>query len=391
MQSKLWGNVDSALTALGQRLAVSDQLEVRAGQGLGELLHLEKHWRALVASMPQASFIHAFDWQYAYQQHLEPHPDSIQYFSFFDHDRAVAIFPLRRVRRLVGRILLWLWELPTHAHLVLADPLISPECDVARLIRRLIKMLNTLPYSPWNALHLPNLLEDSLIIRRRLPETLPWAYLEKTGQSMYFECADMVGALARSSSQFKRNLRRQGKKLAQRGVVTFTLARQGEALDAAYADFLRLEASGWKGHGGQASAIALYPRLRDFYGALKERFAASGDCLISLLKLNDVAIAAQFCLLAGGTLYIQKITYDEAFSAEGPGNQLMFKLLEHCCDEPGISQLSLVTGPAWAKGRWNPLSRDVSEVYVFRPGWRGFSGLVMRRFKQQIWAPALAR
>lgn len=399
MESELQRGVDSTLTypvlaipaAPDTRVATTEHIEVTTGRGLAALRLLEKHWRALAASLPQASFIHAFDWQYAYLKHLETNPESTHYVSFFDRGRAIAIFPLRRVRRSVGRIRLWQWELPTHPHLALADPLLSPEWDSAALIRRLIGTLNTPPFLPWNTLHFPNLLDDSVTVRSRLTESLPWMHMEKTEQSMYFRCTDLPTTLARCSSQFKRNLRRQGKRLAERGIVTLSIARRGQELDAAYTDFLRLEAAGWKGKTGQASAIALHPGLLGFYSELKERFAATEDCLIALLNLDGVAIAAQFGLIAGDTLYIPKLAYDETYSAEAPGNQLMYKLLDYCCREPGIDQLSLVTSPAWAKSRWNGENRDVWEAYVFKPGLRSLSGLLMRRFKRQVWEPTMAR
>jgi hypothetical protein len=127
-----------------------------------------------------------------------------------------------------------------------------------------------------------------------------------------------------------------------------------------------------------------------FYRELKERFSRVEGSLISLLKIDDVTIAAQFCLQVGDVLYIQKIAYDEAWHAEAPGNQLLYQLLEHCCQHPGIRQLSLVTAPAWAIGRWNPASEQVWEAYVFKACPRGLGGLAMRRFKTQLAWPAQA-
>jgi len=382
------GSAASPVPATGLRS--THLIEERVGHGLAELLCLEEHWRALALNSVRSRFIHTFEWQLAYLQNLENHPDATYYVSFFANGRAIAIFPLRRIRRSVGHIPQWLWELPTHPHLILGEPLIAPEWADADLIRRLIETLDRCPNLPWDALHLPNLLEDSLVMRLLQAKSLPRTHLEQTGQSMFFHCGDLNQALANCSSQFKRNLRRQGKKLAQRGVVSFSLVGQGAELDAAFADFLRLEASGWKGESGKASAISLHAHLLGFYGELKARFSRRGGCLISLLKLDGVAIAAQFCLLVDGIVYIQKIAYDEAWHAEAPGNQLLYRLLEYCCAEPSIRQLSLVTAPSWAFGRWNPDHLQVWEAYVFRASPRGLGGLAMRRFKHRLGGPAQA-
>lgn len=369
----------------------ASRIEVRVGTGCDALQGLESDWRMLAALLPHASFIHSFDWQRAWLAHLEPDPATIHYVSMYDQGQPIALFPLRRLRRSVGTIKLWMWVLPTHPHLVLCDALMAPQWPAHVLIRRLVKLLNQQMMQTWDALHLPNMPGDSVTMRSRLGATLRWTHEEKTGQSMYFECNSLDSALADCSNSFKRNLRRQGKKLAQQGAVTLTLARSGGDLDATFAEFLRLEASGWKGEEGKSSAIALHAHLLGFYTELKTRFAATDDCLISLLKLDGVAIAAQFCLLAGGTLYIQKIAYDETWHAEAPGNLLLYRLLEYACRDARIQRLSLVTGPAWAVGRWNPQAQDVWEVHVFKPSLGGLCRFAMRRFKQQVWMPVRSR
>lgn len=377
-------------TAPKAQLHPSARIEARIGQGMSALLFLENDWRSLAATAGHSRFFQSFEWQLAYLKHMEPRPEATRYVSFFANGRAIAIFPLRRNRRSVGRISLWLWELPSHSHLILGEPLIAPEWASADLIRCLINTLDSDPALPWDALHLPALLDDSVAIRLLRETALPRTHLEQHGQSMFFHCSDMATALANCSGPFKRNLRRQGKKLSQHGTVTLSLARQGAELDAAFAEFLRLESSGWKGENGKASAINLHPHLRGFYGELKDHFAANDACLISLLKLNGEAIAAQFCLQAGTTLSIQKIAYDETWRAEAPGNQLLYQLLEYCCREPGIKQLSLVSSPAWAIGRWNPASQPVWESYVFKASLRGLGSLLMRRGKTRLAGPAQA-
>jgi len=362
-------------------------LEVRVGRGTPELLALEKHWRALAASLSKPALIHDFDWQWSYLDHLSSDPESIVYISFFANDQAVAIFPLSRVRRSVGRLRLWLWELPKHPHLVLGDMLVAQEWSRSDLIRRLLQTLDERLDLPWDGLHFHNMLEDSMARHLLLSESPALVHLEKTGQSMYFQCGNLETALANCSKRFKQNLRRQSRKLAQQGTVSLTLARQGTELDAAFTEFLRLESSGWKGRNGKASAIACHPRLLGFYRELKDRFAANNACLIALQKLNGIAIAAQLCFLSGSTLYIQKIAYDEAWKAEAPGNQLLLKVLEHACDNPAISHVSLITGPAWAVGRWNPESCEVWEAYVFKNNLRGLGALTMRRIKTRLWEP----
>ncbi|HEX5803594.1 MAG TPA: hypothetical protein VFY24_11255, partial [Azospira sp.] len=77
----------------------ASRIAVRVGHGPGELLALEPAWRALLASLPRPLFVHAFEWQRAYLECLANDPEATCYISLFDGSRAIAIFPLRRVRR----------------------------------------------------------------------------------------------------------------------------------------------------------------------------------------------------------------------------------------------------------------------------------------------------
>lgn len=377
--------------ALTEGLDQGGRIEVRVAQGLNGFLALEPHWQALVASMPERRFMHAFGWQLAYLQHLETAPESMHFFSFFAGERAVAIFPLRHRRYSVAGIPMWFWELPSHPHLVLGDALVAPSLDAASLMPALIESLNRLRNHPWDVLRLADLLDDACALKALRATTLKRTLYVKTGASMYFPCADLETALGNTSSAFRRNLRRQRKKLGQHGAITLTLAREGQALEVAFAEFLRLETSGWKGRAGRGSAILLHPRLFRFYSALKDYFSAGEGCQVALLKLDGKPVAAQFSLISGGSLYLQKIAYDEAWSAEAPGNLLLYDVLEHCCAGGHISRLSLVTAPPWAVGRWNPCSMDVWDASVFRASLPGLLYFSLRWCKYHMVIPAQAK
>jgi CelD/BcsL family acetyltransferase involved in cellulose biosynthesis len=368
-------------------LARIGEINARIGRGMAELASLTPYWHDLAESLPAARFIHTHAWQMACVRYLFGHPESVYYVSFFSHGRAIAIFPLRRVNRSVGRVALWLWELPTHPHISLAEPLIAPDADVPQLIGLLLEVFERRINLPWHALHLPGMVDDAMTASALRNADWPLTRIEKMGESMHFDCHNLETAMRNCSSTFRRNLRRQRKKLEQRGTVTLTLARQGQALQEAFADFLRLEGSGWKGEAGRGSAICLHPELAGFYGELRDGFGWEDNCLIALLKLDGVAIAAQFCLLAGSTLSIQKIAYDEAWHAEAPGQQLMHDMLGYACANPAITRVSLLTAPLWAKGRWNPEKSDVWEAYFFNRHPRSLLACALRSAKGRLQAP----
>ena len=380
--------LDSAPPSVAKKRSLeASAIDVRVTQGVAGLMGLERDWNTLLASQLETSFSQSFAWQMACVRHLPGAVQDVHFFSFYADGRVIGIFPLRRVLHSVGGISLWLWALPTHAHISLIDPLIAPDIDAAPLIHRLSEALNQRGSLPWHGLHLPNLPGNSALLRSLLAHRPAMSMIENMGQSMYFDCRDIETAMRNCSSAFRRNLRRQRKKLEQHGKVTLSLARRGPELEAAFIDFLRLEASGWKGEEGKGSAIRLHPYLMGFYTELRDGFGWEDGCHIFLLKLDGVAVAAQFCLLAGGTLSIQKIAYDQTWQAEAPGSLLMRETLDYACADPTIHRLSLVTAPNWAKGRWNPECIDVQEIHVFNRRPRSLLAAALRWGKHRFAEP----
>jgi len=353
-------------------------LEVRIGFGLDELGMLAGGWTALTQQRANGRFHHLLSWQASHLKHLERRHASVCFFSFYRHGALVAIVPLRLTWRRVMGLPLRLWELPYHSHVPLCDVVLADREQASEVFAALVRTLNTID-ADWDAVCFPRLLEDSNALGAVRSERLPRSVTIRTGRSMYFPCRSLETALQNASGDFKRNLRRQRKKLDQQGHVAITIAEDPLALDAAFADFLRLEASGWKGNAG--SAIRLQPHLVNFYRELLQPLAADARCIIARLSLNGSAIAAQFGLLAGRTLYLLKIAYDETFSPMAPGSQLLHEVLRYCCDSPEIDQLSLVTGPAWAANRWNPDAMPVWDAYVFNASLSGLGCYLAKRVK----------
>lgn len=350
-------------------------------QGLDGLITLRDAWATLAQTLPDGRFHHQYAWYLSYLRHLEQDPSAVHFFSFFRNGRPVAIFPLRWSRGKVSGIKLRLWELPVHPHMDLCDALVAPDEDGAALFPDLLDALRRRTGYPWDAVHLPKLLDDAIALRALLAAALPRVRIVRTGQSLYFPCHDMAAATHRSSKEFKRNLRRQRRKLEQRGCIEVSLVEAREMLDEAFSDLLNVEASGWKGEGGRGSAIYLHQHLIDFYHDLIAESAAGIRCSINLLKLDGKAIAAQYCLICGERANLLKIGYDEAFSAEAPGQQLLHDVLERYCSSASITELSLVTGPAWAIGRWNPEAHDVWSAHVFNLTPRALAAYALTRLK----------
>lgn len=122
----------------------------------------------------------------------------------------------------------------------------------------------------------------------------------------------------------RRELRRQRRRLEQRGTVTVTETAEESELAHSFDNFLTLEASGWKGRGGTA---ALHnPGVRDFMQRAITGLGEQDKTLIYELRLDNRVIASGIVLKSGNMGWTWKIAFDEAFSAYSPGVLLMTAL-----------------------------------------------------------------
>jgi Acetyltransferase (GNAT) domain len=133
------------------------------------------------------------------------------------------------------------------------------------------------------------------------------------------------------SSGKRKELRRQRRRLEDVAPVTVPTAAGTVDIEAALQDFVRLEASGWKGRAG--SAIVNNPAIQDFVQKAVAGLAADGRARIDRLLLNDTTIAAAVTLASGDTAWCWKIAYNEGLARSSPGVQLVCKLTENLLAE----------------------------------------------------------
>jgi len=280
-----------------------------------------------------------------------------------------------------GRATRFAIGLPTHDHLSLADVAVADQLAVQRIGPALDTLLQapgdgarrTRPLA-WRAARIPD--DSALLAAARLDASSGRWACHPVAASAWFELDN--GPLP-VPGKLRRNLQRLNRALQSLGEVHIEVhdRRDPTALAQAFDDFLRLEASGWKGaagtNGGPGTAIAGDPRLLSFYRGLLDEDEDALHPQIALLRLDGRTIAAKYGLRSGDTLSLLKIAYDETYAAQSPGSQLLLGLMTQA-QAAGITRLSLVTCPAWA-ARWRPLSAPVWHVtrYADSPGGRALA------------------
>lgn len=148
--------------------------------------------------------------------------------------------------------------------------------------------------------------------------------------------AEVIGK--KRAKDIERNLRR----LEQEGTVRFERVIAPDAVAARVEDFLRIEASGWKGQRG--TAFLSRPRDASFarraYGGTPH---AAGLASVDSLLLDGQPIAVSINISTGRTLFTPKCAFDERYRKFGPGMMLEYKVIEAFFAEDAHREMDAAT------------------------------------------------
>lgn len=139
---------------------------------------------------------------------------------------------------------------------------------------------------------------------------------------------------AHLSSGSRSKLRQEYRRLEKDGPVTLSVAETPEDTARALDTYLELEAKGWKGRAG--TAIPNSHGEVEFMRGSVRNLAAQGRVRIDELKLGERVIASSITYRNGGTAWYAKISFDEEFSKNSPGSQLVLKVTEAMNADPSL-------------------------------------------------------
>ncbi len=232
--------------------------------------------------------------------------------------------------------------------------------DTGAVLGALLQYLRSQQQLRWDVLALPRIFADDALIAEL--DAQPGVFSHARGVCYYYRSDEGKDAIsAQMSSGLRKHLRWCRRQLSQLGDVEFITTRDPQLLGGLMADFLELEASGWKGAAGEGTAIKLDPALLEFYHGLMTRFGNTGECEINLLRAGGRNLAGQFCLISAGTWYHLKIAYDESHDKISPGSVLLDEVLTRLCADPAVDIASFLTGATWAE-RWHANETKVQRV-----------------------------
>lgn len=147
--------------------------------------------------------------------------------------------------------------------------------------------------------------------------------------------------LASRSAKLRANYNRSLRKLAESG-VTFHVWSPPEPI-APFLDVLLAQKRAWFAEAG-VSTFFDKPAGPAFIHAAAEKLAAEGALHLAALRTADGRlVACTLNLLGRGTLYGYTVSRDPAWNRFSPGQALIVRLIEWCCDH-GIERVDLLGG-----------------------------------------------
>lgn len=128
------------------------------------------------------------------------------------------------------------------------------------------------------------------------------------------------------SKSVRKNTNRLLRRLEDQGTVAWESSGDSSDYEQLTEDFLRIEASGWKGREG--TALVSSAKTKAFYKEMIRESAKVGKARFLSLKFDGRPIAMLSDIQSGQFVYSYKTAYDEEFAAFSPGQQIEVKNIE---------------------------------------------------------------
>jgi CelD/BcsL family acetyltransferase involved in cellulose biosynthesis len=332
----------SSVIASARRAALADRYTANAfeveWQPLRQLATVAAEWRALAARALEPNVFYEPSFALAAASVFAKDAGAVLVWSGTRPRLLLGFFPARIERRRYGLLLPVLvgW---THPYAPLGTPLVERDAagpvigawldHVAR--SPALPDLVLMPFVPADGAFAAAL--ETILVHGRMPvaefNRQRRALLAPLGPpSQYVERA--------LGSRRLKELRRSGRRLADQGALLFTTATEAPDVADRVADFLDLEARGWKGKAGTAAAH--HGDIRQFIETAVGNLAAEGKARIDRILLDGRPIAATITLRSGDEAWFWKIAYDESFARFSPGVMLTVALTEQLVEDPTIAR-----------------------------------------------------
>jgi CelD/BcsL family acetyltransferase involved in cellulose biosynthesis len=230
-----------------------------------------------------------------------------------------ACLPIHRPRRW-HRVPLRCVATWHHRYCFLGTPLVRPD----REERAVATMARELMHERGVAFVGLDLLADE----GRVRDALRTAVEDEGGEEVRVAEYERAMLLQRSAlddylclkAKYRRELERKRRRLEDELNAPLQIVDRADD-DAAVAEFMELEASGWKGQRG--TAVSSLERDAEFFRTICRSFRELGRLHLLSLQADDQPVAMACNLRAGDGVFCLKIAFDERWRRSSPGAQLV--------------------------------------------------------------------
>lgn len=236
----------------------------------------------------------------------------------------MPVLRMKRYRRVPASVLRT-WK---HDYSSLGNPLLAPNDPVTAVetALRLLRKQKIATVLVLESFAVDGAVADAVYSALKRLDLNPTSLLTHTREAVLKHRGPDEVQHGLSSSTMKAQRKKQAR-LARKlgGDVGLTEVPRGPELDSAIEQFLRAEASGWKGEDG--GAMASRPGHADFLRTICQGFAAEGSLQFKLFGSTEMPVA-YFCnFIAQGRVFGFKMAYDDEYRQFSPGAIAELELL----------------------------------------------------------------
>jgi hypothetical protein len=283
----------------------------------------------------------------------------------------IGLVPLERLHGYRGLPTKY-WRLWEYDYCFLCTPLMRKD-HVRNCWRALFDWVNgqpeaflELPYIPAEGVIYQQLVE---LVRHRGLVTFD---VEKSTRAIFKRRSSADQYLQQSlTADKRRDLNRKWRRLQEQGTLEFRTLTEATDLPQWIEQFLRLEASGWKGQ--EHTAIASKPYGPAYFQAMAETAFSEGQLLMLGLFLNGEPLAIRCNFVSAPGSFFFKPAYNEAYAKFSPGVHVELETIRILHERAAISWMDSCTSPdnTLLNSLW--LERRVFHtVQIARSRWGGF-------------------
>jgi CelD/BcsL family acetyltransferase involved in cellulose biosynthesis len=319
-----------------------------------------------------------FSWYRNLMHTVFPNHLSIRFYVLFSDTVALAVFPIRAERVLMG----WHIEPLGNYYTTLYEPSFSANLKASELklvlsaIQRSFPRLISIRLSPLDP---SSHAYQTILSAFRLQGWFPFEFFSFGNWYLPVK-AQWTDYLATRSSTMRNTIKRMGKKFLGDG-GHLQLVTGSKSMGEAIAAYERVYGASWK-------KPEPYPR---FSPGLIGMCAERGWLRLGLAWLNGRPIAAQLWIVAGGRAEIYKVAYDEEFKAYSPGTLVTALLMEHAIDVDKVTEIDYLIGDDPYKKTWMSHRRERWGIVAYNTqSLQGVFHLMMELARRTI-KPWLAR